>query len=92
MMTVHTSAYAYLVKSWLVTSSGAMLAEPDTICFDLDLALDMADSDRGYTAGLSVYALGADGQLLADFPLMSHGSPAPAGLTEMMPHPRAAVA
>ncbi|WP_029004604.1 hypothetical protein [Azorhizobium doebereinerae] len=67
------AAHAYLVKAYLRTSSGALLAEPDTICFDLDLALEIADNDQHYAAGLAVYALGEDGNLLADFPLVSHG-------------------
>ncbi|GGF74029.1 hypothetical protein GCM10007301_37300 [Azorhizobium oxalatiphilum] len=72
------AAHAYLVKAYLRTSSGALLAEPDTICFDLDLALEIAENDRHYAAGLAVYALGEDGELLADFPLISHGTVVPA--------------
>ncbi len=72
------SAYAYLVRAYLLTSSGALLAEPDTICFDLDLALEIAESDRTYAAGLAVYPLGVDGGLLADYPLVSHGVTVPA--------------
>ncbi len=67
------SAHAYLVKAYLRTSSGAVIAEPDTVCFDLELALEIADCDQHYAAGLAIYALGEDGSLLADFPLISHG-------------------
>ncbi|WP_127089326.1 hypothetical protein [Aquabacter cavernae] len=80
-MPIHSSAYAYLVRACLLTSSGALLTEPDTICFDLDLALEMAESDRGHAAGLAVYALGVDGGLLADYPLISHGIAIPAAQT-----------
>lgn len=71
-------AYAYLVKAYLRTSSGTLMAEPDTICFDLDLALEIADNDQHYAAGLAIYALDEDGDLLADFPLVSHGMAIPA--------------
>lgn len=76
-MPMDSSAYAYLVKAYLRTSSGALLQEPDTVCFDLDLAMEIAESDRNYAAGLAVYALGVDGGLLGDFPLVSHGVPVP---------------
>lgn len=78
-MPIHSSAYAYLVRACLLTSSGALFTEPDTICFDLDLALEMAESDRAHAAGLAVYALGVDGGLLADRPVVSHGIAIPAG-------------
>ncbi|OYX14591.1 MAG: hypothetical protein B7Z15_03405 [Rhizobiales bacterium 32-66-8] len=72
------SAYAYLVKAYFITASGTLLSEPDTICFDLDLALEIAEADRGYAAGLAVYALDAQGDLMADLPLISHGDLFPA--------------
>ncbi|MGU3493854.1 hypothetical protein ACLBXM_07420 [Xanthobacteraceae bacterium A53D] len=74
----HTqAAHAYLVKAYLRTSSGALLAEPDTVCFDLETALEIADNDQHYAAGLAIYALDEDGHLLADFPLVSHGTVIP---------------
>ncbi|MEP9378115.1 hypothetical protein ABLE91_15465 [Aquabacter sp. CN5-332] len=91
-MSMDSSAYAYLVKAYLLTSSGALLPEPDTVCFDLDLALEIAETDRTYAAGLAVYALGVDGGLLADFPLVSHGMPVPLAVSTAMQYPHAAVA
>jgi hypothetical protein len=88
IMPIHSSAYAYLVRACLFTSSGTLLTEPDTICFDLDLALEMAESDRAHAAGLAVYELGIDGCLLADCPLVSHGIELPA----VMPSPAFAAA
>ncbi len=72
-MSLGYAAHAYLVKAYLRTSSGAVIAEPDTVCFDLDLAMEIADCDQHYAAGLAVYALDEDGSLLGDFPLVSHG-------------------
>ncbi|MEW6254523.1 MAG: hypothetical protein AB1592_01090 [Pseudomonadota bacterium] len=77
IMPIHPCAYAYLVRACLLTSSGTLFTEPDTICFDLDLALEMAENDRDYAAGLAVYALGIDGDLLAERPLVSHGIAVP---------------
>jgi len=77
-MQAHASAYAYLVKAYFLTASGTLFSEPDTICFDLDLALEIAEEERGYAAGLAVYALDAHGDLLADLPLVSHGEMIPA--------------
>ncbi len=80
-MPIHACAYAYLVRACLLTSSGTVFTEPDTVCFDLDLALEIAENERDYAAGLAVYALGADGALLADFPLVSHGIAVPGAAT-----------
>ena len=72
-MTMACIAYAYLVRSCRMTASGDVVSEPDTICFDCDLALQMARDERRHAAGTAVYALGYDGDLIADSPLASHG-------------------
>lgn len=79
-MKVASSAYAYLVRACIRTSAGALFQEPDTICFDLDLALEIAETDRAHAVGLAVYAIDADGMPLAERPLVSHGIPLPPDL------------
>ncbi|QTL05420.1 hypothetical protein J5J86_09105 [Aquabacter sp. L1I39] len=79
-MNMAPTAYAYLVRACVRTSSGALFQEPDTICFDLDLALAMAEMDRLHAAGLAVYAIDADGAPLAERPVVSHGIPLPPDL------------
>lgn len=76
-MNVAASAYAYLVRACIRTSSGTLFQEPDTICFDLDLALEMAEADRAYAVGLAVYAIDSNGTPLAERPVISHGIPLP---------------
>lgn len=83
-MALGYAAHAYLVKAYLRTSSGAVIAEPDTVCFDLELAMEIADCDQHYAAGLAVYALDEDGALLADFPLVSHGMVVPPQMVPAM--------
>ncbi|MEP9369762.1 hypothetical protein [Xanthobacter sp. VNH20] len=67
------AARAFLIRACLRTASGATTPEPDTVCFDLDLALQIVDDDLPYVAGIAVFALNADGQLLSQFPLVSKG-------------------
>ncbi|MFG1422278.1 hypothetical protein [Roseixanthobacter liquoris] len=67
------AAHAFLVRACLRTASGATVLEPDTVCFDLDLALQIAGDDLPFVAGVAVFALDADGQLLSRFPLLSKG-------------------
>lgn len=76
-MKMAASAYAYLVRACVRTSAGSVFQEPDTICFDLDLALEIAETDRVHAAGLAVYAIDSNGMLLAERPLVSHGIPVP---------------
>ena len=76
-MTMACIAYAYLVRSCRMTSSGDVVSEPDTICFDCDLALQMARDERHHAAGTAVYALGYDGDLITDDPVASHGRSIP---------------
>lgn len=71
MMTLGRDAYAYLVRSCRMTSSGDLVSDPDTICFDPDLALEIARDE--HAAGAAVYALGFNGHLLSESPLASHG-------------------
>lgn len=79
-MNMAASAYAYLVRACIRTPAGAVFQEPDTICFDLDLALEIAETDRVHAVGLAVYAIDADGAPLAERPLVSHGIPLPPDL------------
>ncbi|MFG1465398.1 hypothetical protein V5F77_21170 [Xanthobacter sp. DSM 24535] len=72
-MPSHSAAHAFLVRACLRTSSGATVLEPDTVCFDIDLALQMANDDRSFVAGVAIFALGEDGNLLSEFPLMTMG-------------------
>lgn len=71
IMTLGRDTYAYLVRSCRMTSSGDLVSDPDTICFDPDLALEFARDEQA--AGAAVYALGFNGHLLSESPLASHG-------------------
>lgn len=71
-------AYAYLVRSCRMTSSGDLVSEPDTVCFDADLALEMARDESPHAAGTVVYALGYDGDVIDERPLARHGLVMPA--------------
>lgn len=85
------AARAFLVRACLRTASGATVLEPDTVCFDLDLALQIAGDDLPFVAGVAVFALDAEGQLLSRFPLMSKGVqiPAPQPVALVWPTPAA---
>ena len=85
------AARAFLVRACLRTASGATVLEPDTVCFDLDLALQIAGDDLPFGAGVAVFALEADGQLLTRFPLLSKGVqiPAPQPVALVWPTPTA---
>lgn len=70
-------AYAYLVRSWRITSSGDIVSEPDTVCFDADLALEMAREESPHAAGTVVYALGFNGDVIDDRPIIRRGLTVP---------------
>ncbi|MFG1346346.1 hypothetical protein V5F59_15740 [Xanthobacter autotrophicus DSM 431] len=65
---------AYLVTPILKTVTGCLIAEAETICFDRELAIEMADADRDRCAWVAVYALDSDGRCLRGGPIYSIGT------------------
>lgn len=72
------SAPAYLVTAYELTPSGELVEDGGTVCFDLEMALEMAEADLAAGVGVSVYALDAQGQPLGDAPLFCSAAPAAA--------------
>lgn len=73
MMPRAGSAAAYLVTTYAMTASGELIEVGNTICRDLTLALEMAESDCAVTAGVTIFALDAEGAVIRSKPIASLG-------------------
>ncbi len=72
-MSTANPASAYLITVYILTASGEVVEDGGTICFDYELALEMAEADlaAGVGLGVSVYALDEQGQPVGDGPVFS---------------------
>lgn len=66
-------AAAYLVTTYVMSASGALRVEGNTVCFDLALALEMAEADAMVVAGALVFALDRHGAVADPAPIASYG-------------------
>ncbi len=80
MMPRAGAATAYLITPYMMTPSGELIEEAGTVCFDLALALEMAEADSTLVAGVCVFALDASGQPVDPKPVAAFGLHAPCGL------------
>lgn len=81
MMPCAGYAEAYLVLTYVVTSSGEIAVDGSTVCFDLGLALEMAEADGAAVAGASVFALDERSEIAGTQPIAAFGVCAPARRT-----------
>ena len=58
----------------MVSEEGTLRIQSETICFDRDLAIAMADDDSDHCTWVGVYALDADGRSLQNGAVYSNGS------------------
>lgn len=72
-MTFSGTPNAYLVMA-MVSEEGKLLLQSETICFDRDLAIAMADDDGDHCTWVGVYALDAEGRSIQNGALYSSGS------------------
>lgn len=80
---------AYLVMTYVMTTSGEVVEEGSTVCFDLALALEMAEMDCACVAGACVFALNERGQIANQGCVATFGLFEPAGRTASGPAMRA---
>lgn len=66
-------AAAYLVTTYVMTASGELIEEGNTVCRELALALEMAESDCTTVAAASVFGLDASGVVIRSKPIASFG-------------------
>jgi len=74
---------AYLVIPFVRADDGLWVQESETICFDHDLAVEMAEDDSAFSAWVVVYPLDRDGARLTGRPIACYGDLDP--LTETPP-------
>ena len=64
---------AYLITPYVMTPAGELCEAGGTVCFDLALALEMAESDGAAMAGAYVFALHSTGELASPKPIATFG-------------------
>ncbi|WP_234052293.1 MULTISPECIES: hypothetical protein [unclassified Xanthobacter] len=67
-------ACAYLVVPFALSDDGMWARQAETICFDHDLAVDIAETESEHAAGVGIYPLGADGCYLTCAPIAWYGA------------------
>lgn len=68
---------AYLVLPFAQAEDGLWVQESETICFDHDLALSIAEADGLFVAWVGVYPLDKDGLRLTRCPIACYGEGEP---------------
>lgn len=87
-MPARGKASAYLVIPFALEADGMWVKEAETICFDRDLAIEIAKADSRFTAGVGVYPLDQDGNRLTAAPIAWYGGvEAPQGMGSGMSFP-----
>ncbi|MFG1479402.1 hypothetical protein V5F53_12165 [Xanthobacter sp. V4C-4] len=64
----------YLVIPFALAADGMWVKEAETVCFDYDLAIEIAEADSQFTAGVGVYPLDQDGVRLTALPVAWYGA------------------
>lgn len=72
-MSVCGTPHAYLVMS-MMRSRGSLVVESETVCFDRELAIAMAEEDGGWSVWSGVYQLDRDGRCVTGAPIFCIGS------------------
>lgn len=75
MMPQARRASAYLVTPYLLAASGDWVEQGGTVCFDLALAMEMAETDGAVMDRVCVFALDALGTQLHPGPIAVIGPP-----------------
>jgi hypothetical protein len=69
----HGKARAYLVVPFALAADGLRAEQSETICFDHDLAIEIAETESEFTSGVGVYPLDQDGHCLTYAPIAWYG-------------------
>lgn len=85
VMVPNSTAYAFHVACYLKSPSGSLVCGPCTVCFDLELALAMAEDDFACAAGVAVYAMDERGRHITEQPIVGYGVCACASLSAVVP-------
>lgn len=65
---------AYLVVPFALAADGRWAKQTETICFDHDLAVEIAESETQFASGVGIYPLDEDGRCLTRSPIAWYGN------------------
>lgn len=68
---------AYLIVPFALADDGLWARQAETICFDHDLAIDIAETESEHASGVGIYPLGDDGRSLSLCPIAWYGAVKP---------------
>ncbi|WP_454917203.1 hypothetical protein [Xanthobacter sediminis] len=65
---------AYLVVPFALAADGLWAKQTETVCFDHDLAIEIAQTETQFASGVGIYPLDLDGRCLTRSPIAWYGS------------------
>lgn len=65
---------AYLVVPYALAADGRWAKQTETICFDHDLAIEIAQTETQFASGVGIYPLDQGGQCLTRSPIAWYGT------------------